>query len=383
MKPEDIAIRGTLLVIVIAIIVIFALSTLACTFGIFGVFPGGNLGLLTGQDGSGSDGTGSQADKDCINGINPSAKKYVDTVNKAAAKYGTDPALMLAQLEAESNFNPNAKSDIYDNGVIVDHAQGIAQFIPSTWKGVSSKYDIDGNSNGTENVWEAEDGIYAQAAYNKDLTQTLGNLSSVDNIIASYNAGPNAVIKHGGIPPYPETVNYVKKIKNLYNYYKKCLTNTSSKNIPSGMKVFPIKEESILSDWNKSYYGPGSQDIGTDIKVKSGTIAIATSDGTIDSNRYGIGDGWGKNRIWIMTGGDEDYYYAHLDELYVKPGQKVKAGDPIGIIKTDTNGLIHLHFGIGVGSSNAAPRKNGPELQAASGNWWINPESYLNNLLSK
>lgn len=221
--------KTILLVLIVAFILTIVAGFLVGYFGLFlpgvGTFSATDVhGFSKSQNNnteiSGNEGSytgGYVSGEDCLNKINSNAKKYVEKVNEAVKKYGTDPALMLAQLTQESGFNPSAQSYV--------GAQGIAQFMPGTWSAVAAKYDIDGNSNGKESAWEAEDGIYAQAAYNVDIYNTLKpyNLATTENIIAGYNAGPGAVIKYRGIPPYEETRNYVKIIMSLYSSYKQCI----------------------------------------------------------------------------------------------------------------------------------------------------------------
>lgn len=192
-------------------------------FGSFGDNPNENT---EGTPRYGQQGAQYTANEDCIDKINKKAKKWLPYVLDAASKYGGDPALMLAQLEAESDFKPKAQSNIYRDGKLVDHAQGIAQFVPGTWSTIKSQYDVDGNKDGKEDVWTGEDGIYGQAAYNKYILEFFAKHNvdqSIDNLLAAYNAGEGAVQKYGGVPPYPETISYVARIKALYNRYKKCI----------------------------------------------------------------------------------------------------------------------------------------------------------------
>ncbi|MGW3030218.1 C40 family peptidase [Streptomyces sp. NPDC001178] len=115
------------------------------------------------------------------------------------------PNLLAALLTQESGFNPKARSQV--------GAEGIAQFMPSTWQ----THGIDGNGDGKRDVWDPADAIPSAAAYlcgiAKDVKDVPGNTQS--NMLAAYNAGSGAVRKYGGIPPYKETQNYVKSIQAL------------------------------------------------------------------------------------------------------------------------------------------------------------------------
>ncbi|MEU5547842.1 bifunctional lytic transglycosylase/C40 family peptidase, partial [Streptomyces sioyaensis] len=112
---------------------------------------------------------------------------------------------LAAQLFAESGFNPKARSAV--------GALGIAQFMPGTW----AQYGQDGDGDGVKDIFNPADAVAAQAAYDCVLAKEVKNVpgDSTDNMLAAYNAGGGAVIKYGGVPPYPETRGYVKKIREL------------------------------------------------------------------------------------------------------------------------------------------------------------------------
>ncbi len=117
------------------------------------------------------------------------------------------PNLLAALLTQESGFNPKASSPV--------GAQGIAQFMPSTWE----THGIDGNGDGKRDVWDPEDAIPSSAKYlctiAEDVKGVPGNKQN--NMLAAYNAGSDAVQKYGGVPPYKETQNYVRSITALAN----------------------------------------------------------------------------------------------------------------------------------------------------------------------
>jgi soluble lytic murein transglycosylase-like protein len=119
--------------------------------------------------------------------------RFRDAIARAAQRWNVGAALLSAQLYAESNFNPFARSPA--------GAQGIAQFMPGTAEAI-----------GLSNPFDAEEAIDAQAHLMRDL---LGRFGSVPLALAAYNAGPGAVAGCGCIPPYPETQAYVAKILGL------------------------------------------------------------------------------------------------------------------------------------------------------------------------
>ena len=114
-----------------------------------------------------------------------------DLINSSAARYGLDPALLLAVARQESSLNPNAVSG--------EGAQGVMQLMPRTaaMLGVTDPFDPSQN-------------IDAGAKYLSQLLKQFGG--DVTLALAAYNAGPGNVTKYGGVPPFAETQNYITKI---------------------------------------------------------------------------------------------------------------------------------------------------------------------------
>ena len=112
-------------------------------------------------------------------------------INKYASKYNVEPNLVKAVVKVESSNNPNVVSKA---GAI-----GLGQLTPSTAKAMGvNPYNPEDNIKGTVKYLD-----YLNKKFNGDTKK----------VLASYNAGPNAVQKHNGIPPYKETQNYVKKVE--------------------------------------------------------------------------------------------------------------------------------------------------------------------------
>lgn len=111
-------------------------------------------------------------------------------IQRAADKHGVPTMVLSSLLKQESGFNPNAVSPV--------GAQGIAQFMPATAKGMGV------------NPSDPESSIDGAATYIRHGLDRFGG--KMDLALASYNAGGGAVQKYGGIPPYKETQNYVKNI---------------------------------------------------------------------------------------------------------------------------------------------------------------------------
>ncbi|GGZ29502.1 C40 family peptidase [Streptomyces nitrosporeus] len=112
------------------------------------------------------------------------------------------PNLLAALITQESGFNPKAQSSA--------GAQGIAQFMPSTWE----THGVDANDDGERDVWDPEDAIPSSAKYLCTIAEEVKDVpgDKRGNMLAAYNAGSGAVKKYGGVPPYKETQNYVRAI---------------------------------------------------------------------------------------------------------------------------------------------------------------------------
>ena len=119
--------------------------------------------------------------------------RFAPAIVRAAQRWSVSAHLLAAQLYAESNFNPFARSPT--------GAEGIAQFMPGTAEAI-----------GLGNPFDATAAIDAQAHLMRDL---LGRFGSVPLALAAYNAGPGAVASCGCIPPYSETRAYVARILGL------------------------------------------------------------------------------------------------------------------------------------------------------------------------
>jgi len=123
--------------------------------------------------------------------ITPSQNGVRQHIQVAAARYGINSNLVDAVAWQESRYNPRARSSA---GAI-----GVMQLMPGTARqlGVSNPHDIGQNITGG-------------TAYLREQLERFGN--NVPLALAAYNAGPGAVMKYGGIPPYRETQDYVRKI---------------------------------------------------------------------------------------------------------------------------------------------------------------------------
>lgn len=119
------------------------------------------------------------------------ASPFAADIQAAAARHGVDPALLTGLIRAESNFDPDATSPA--------GAQGLTQLMPATAAGL-----------GVTNPLDPAQAIEGGARYLRQQLDRFGGDPS--KALAAYNAGPGAVERFGGIPPYEETQNYVRKV---------------------------------------------------------------------------------------------------------------------------------------------------------------------------
>jgi soluble lytic murein transglycosylase-like protein len=121
----------------------------------------------------------------------PGSIPFQAEITAAAKKYGLDPALLAGLVKKESNFNPSARSGA--------GAKGLTQLMDSTARGL-----------GVTDAFDPAQSLDGGAKFLSGLLKQFHGDPSL--ALAAYNAGPGAVQKYGGIPPYQETQRYVPQV---------------------------------------------------------------------------------------------------------------------------------------------------------------------------
>jgi soluble lytic murein transglycosylase len=127
----------------------------------------------------------------------PQRWEYDGLIGLTAREHEIEPALVKAVIAAESNFNPEAVSR--------KGAQGLMQLMPVT----ATRLGVEDPLLPTENV----------RGGTRYLRLMLDRYGDVERAVAAYNAGPAAVDRYGGVPPYPETQDYVRRVLTYYRHY--------------------------------------------------------------------------------------------------------------------------------------------------------------------
>jgi len=130
---------------------------------------------------------------------------YHGIIVKTSNEYNLEPSLIKAVILAESGFR---KKTVSRSG-----AQGLMQLMPETAKALSVK-----------NAFNPENNISGGVKHLKYLLDRCSG--DLDMALAAYNAGMGKVHKYNGIPPYKETINYIKRVREYKKYYELVMSNS-------------------------------------------------------------------------------------------------------------------------------------------------------------
>lgn len=130
------------------------------------------------------------------------SNQFDPIIAEAARKYSLEAPLIKAVIKAESDFDPNAISS--------KGARGLMQIMPMNYRMLN-----------VENPFDPHQSIEAGARYLRDMMDRYQGELTLS--LAAYNAGPGAVDRYNGVPPYQETEEYIERVMKYYHRYKKSL----------------------------------------------------------------------------------------------------------------------------------------------------------------
>lgn len=291
--------------------------------------------------------------------------QWAGLVAQASAESGLPTSVLAAQLDVESAWNPRAVSPA--------GAQGLAQFMPGTWATWGGDFDGDGDAS----AFDPEDAIIAQGRFMGRLFAEAsgGSIAGdpIDLALAGYNAGWGAVRSAQGIPPFPETQEYVRRVRLL----------ASTTYAPSGsLGELPMPASPDGAIWPIDHPHPITNGFGdrprgiryqlgfhTGIDLNSGAAAADDYGATVRAARAGavVSSGAGGSLgLEIVVRHPDGYFssYGHLSASLVTPGQLVSTGQPIGAVGCSgmSSCVPHLHFEVRVQPRWAAGVHVNPQL---------------------
>jgi hypothetical protein len=132
---------------------------------------------------------------------------FRELVEAAAARYKVDADLITSVIAVESNFDPKAVSR--------KNARGLMQLLPETAARL-----------GVQNIFDPQENIDAGTRYLRDLLQQYHN--DLVLTLAAYNAGPENVRVYGRVPPFAETISYVRRVKSTYENSKSAVSGNAN-----------------------------------------------------------------------------------------------------------------------------------------------------------
>ncbi len=133
-------------------------------------------------------------------GQSSSVTNYLEIIQRYSNLFRLEEALVKAVIKVESDYNPRVVSS--------KGAQGLMQLIPETARDLRVVNPFDPSEN-----------IRGGSQYLRQMLDQFDD--NLELALAAYNAGPNAVRRHGGVPPFDETQTYIQRVKRYMDYYRK------------------------------------------------------------------------------------------------------------------------------------------------------------------
>lgn len=267
--------------------------------------------------------------------------EYAVLVNNAATAHSISAPWLAGLLQTESGWNPRAVSEA--------GAMGLGQLMPGTARqlGVTDPFDPAQNIDGSARYFAAQ-------------YETFG---SYELAAAAYNAGPGAVQRYGGIPPFAQTQDYVPRVKGLAEQFGAtpdsavlvCLGSAAAAGpVIAGGVACPVGQPHDFSDtWGAPRSG-GRTHKGVDIFADTGIPLYAYTDGTVRLGSSQLGG----ITLWVESDTGDRYYYAHLSAYApgMATGVRVRTGDLVGYNGQTGNARYtppHLHWEVHPGGGAA------------------------------
>jgi len=272
-------------------------------------------------------------------------EEYQQFVEDAAAEARLPVPVLGALFQTESNWDPNAQSA---------YADGVGQFTPETW--------IDYGQG--EDPFDPEASIAATGRYLNALQDTVAPVATTDQeriefTLAAYNAGPGAVQQYGGIPPYPETQDYVPTIMDRaqVDFSADCTAPGGSTigDLGTGEWTHPLPGSDVTSGFGPRPCPAGTEcnkytanHGGVDFSNGGGTTVLAATD--LDITATGTNQYQGEYVIGRMTDDPNlvmQFHHCQTGSTSVSQGDTVAVGTALCTEGATGNASgPHLHFQI-------------------------------------